>query len=442
MPNLSETLNTPILDAGDVCIIGAGSAGIAAAIGAARLGVKVSLIDPAGFPGGTLVSGLPILGGWDGEKQVVRGLYAELVARLREIGGTEDDPALTTAINVDLERLKIVVLQMLAEAGVQLRLHTMLSRAVVEERHITHAVVEGKGGRVALAAHQFIDATGDADLAYSAGVPCEKGRMADGKMQPMTLMFGIGNIHKERFSQWGSGSTNAAYQKMTALWADLRTRESFSNPRTDFAHFWGAPSRCGEWAFNATRVINADGTDAASLTQAEVEGRLQAYEMMERFLRPHVPGFEKAYIVWTAAKIGVREGRRIVGDYVLNRDDIWNFVKFPDTINCGSYPIDIHNPDGASTEFPKEHFYGGKYWTIPYRSLLPHGVDNLLVAGRCLSATHEAMSAVRCMANTIGMGEAAGYAAALAVHQSTLPRCIEARAVQNELLLRGGWLGE
>lgn len=434
---ISENINTPVEDCGDVLVAGAGSAGIAAAIASARLGAKVTLIDPAPFVGSTLVSGLPIIGCHDGEKQIVKGIFQEVVERLRARDGTADDPSKTTAINVDVEKLKILTTEMLLEAGVNMRLYTMAARAVVDNGLIKSIIVEGKGGRRALRSKIYIDATGDADVAFLAGVPTEKGRKSDGKSQSMSMLFAAGNIDKARFAEWGG------YERMEKLYGEVSRRENFRNPRrTNLSCIWGPDSRTGEYAFNVTRVLDADGTDARSLSSAEVEGRLQAWEFMDKFLKPHVPGFAKSYIVWTAAKIGIRETRRIVGDYVLNRDDIWNFRKFEDRINCGSYPIDIHSPTDTTTEFHMDHFYGGKYWTIPYRSLLPKGVNNLLVAGRCLSATHEALSAVRCMANTIGMGEAAGYAAVLSFRNNIMPRALDYRAVQDVLLSNGGWLGE
>ena len=298
-------------------------------------------------------------------------------------------------------------------------------------------MVEGKGGRRALRAPFFIDATGDADLALAAGVPVESGRPGDGLMQAMTLMFGVGNIDKEKFAKWGG------YPALERRYVELAAELGLRNPRRDsLSGMWGAQSRHGEYAFNVTRILGADGSNAVSLTKAEIEGRLQVWEFVERFLAPHIPGFENSYVVWTAAKIGVRETRRIVGEYVLTRDDIWNFVKFPDTINCGAYPIDIHCPLGEVGEFPIGHFYGGNYWTIPYRSLVPLGIDNLLVAGRCLSATHEAMAAARVMANCLGTGEAAGYAAALCIKENTTPRQLDPQNVRELLLKNDGWLGE
>ncbi|MEO7932498.1 MAG: FAD-dependent oxidoreductase [Chthoniobacterales bacterium] len=437
MKLLEENLSTPLFSGGDVVVIGAGSAGVAAALSAARLGAKTMLIDPAGFPGGNLTSGLPILGCHDGEKQVVKGILQELVDALREKGGIDGDPAEQTGLNIDAEKLKVILLEKLAEAGVDLRLHTLFSRAIVSDNKITSIVIEGKGGRQAVEALAFVDATGDADVAVAAGVPYEKGRKSDGLTQPMTMMFGVGGIDKIRFAAWGG------YPALERLYAQVSEEKQFRNPRrASLAEIWGPESRTGEYTFNATRVLRADGTDGKSLTNAEIDGRLQVWEFIEQFLRPCIPGFESAYIVWTSAKIGVRESRRIVGEYVLTREDIWNFVKFPDVINCGSYPIDIHNPTGAGTEFPVDHFYGGQYWTIPYRSLVPLKVDNLWVAGRCLSATHEALSAVRCMANTIGMGQAAGTAAALALQTGTSNRTLDTRLLQKRLINDGAWLGE
>ncbi|PAW78144.1 MAG: hypothetical protein B9S32_08085 [Verrucomicrobia bacterium Tous-C9LFEB] len=434
---LTETLTTPIEYAGDVLVIGAGSAGVGAALAAARSGKKTTLVDPAGFIGGTLVSGIPIGGCYDGEKQVVKGIFHEMWERLHALDGCDDHPDQTTWLNIDPEKLKIVLLEMLGEAGVQLRLHTFFSRASMNGSSINAAIVEGKGGRLALQAGLYIDTTGDADLAISAGVPIAKGRTLDGKMQPMSLIFAVGNIDLDRFQKWGG------YGKMESVWNEISVREHFRNPRRgNLSGMWGSPERSGERTFNVTRVTGLDGSDAHTLSRAEVEGRRQAWEFLYDFLQPHIPGFEKSFVSWTSAKIGVRETRRIVGEYILTRDDIWNFVKFPDAINCGSYPIDIHSPTDATTDYPTDHFYGGKYWTIPYRSLVPLKVDNLLVAGRCLSATHEALSAVRVMANTMGMGEAAGFAAALALQHKTTPRRLDARLVQDAMLQHGAWLGD
>jgi hypothetical protein len=441
LPRLAETLSTPIEEAGDLVVVGAGSAGVAAALAAARLGLAVTLVDPASHPGGTLVSGIPILGYHDGVRQVVKGIADEIACALRRAGGSVSDPAAGTTVEADPERLKLVILDLLEAAGVRLRLHTLSAGVDAADGRIRHVLVEGKGGRRALASPLVVDATGDADIARAAGVPVEVGRRGDGRTQPMTLMFGIGGIDKAAFIAWGGGDRYKAYDRLEQVWRGLAAAGGFRNPRTrDFSHFWGAPNRSDEWAFNATRVLALDGSDSRSLTRAECEGRHQVHELVDGFLRPHIPGFARCYVAWTAAKIGVRETRRIVGAYTLTRQDIWDFVRFPDTICHGSYPIDIHSPSGAGTEFPIDHFYGGRHWSVPYRSLVPVGCANLLVAGRCISAEHEALAAVRVMANTMAMGEAAGTAMALCRRRGIAPAALDPDVLRTQLAAQGAWL--
>lgn len=434
---ITEELQTPIEPATEVIVCGAGSAGVGAALAAARQGARVTLVDPAGYVGGNMVSGLYLIGCYDGEKQIVKGLFDEIVSRLRERGGVDLYPTETTGLPVDPEMLKVLLLEMLEEAGVELRLHTRLANVVREGPRISYAVVEGKDGRRALPADYFIDTTGDADLAFRAGVPCEIGRTKDGAVQPQTLIFSVGGIDLTAFE--AAGGWNYMYQ----CFDRVTSEQALRNPRKkSFSGYWTTQSRQGELMFNVTRVLGQDVTKSQGLTAAEVESRLQAWEFVREFLRPHVKGFADAYLVWTAAHVGVRETRRILGHYVMTKDDIWNFRKFEDTVVCGSYPIDIHSPTGADTEFPKDHFYGGKYWTIPYRSLVALEVENLLMAGRCLSATHEALSAVRCIANTLAMGEAVGVAAALCHHRQLAAMELPYEELQASLLEAGAWLGE
>ncbi len=435
--HITETLETPVEPTSEVIVCGAGSAGIGAALAAARQGAQVTLVDPAGYVGGNMVSGLYLIGCYDGEKQIVKGLFDEIVSRLRERGGVDLFPTETTGLPVDPEMLKVLLLEMLDEAGVELRLHTQLVSVVREGSRIRYAIVEGKDGRRALPADYFIDTTGDADLAFQAGVPCEMGRQLDGAVQPQTLIFSVGGIDQAAFE--AAGGWNYMYEQFDQITAS----HAFRNPRKkSFSGYWTTKSRQGELMFNVTRVLGQDVTKSRGLTSAEVESRLQAWEFVQEFLRPHVAGFENAYLVWTAAHVGIRETRRVRGHYVLTKDDIWNFRKFDDTVVCGSYPIDIHSPTGADTEFPQDHFYGGKYWTIPYRSLVPLEVENLFVAGRCLSATHEALSAVRCIANTLAMGEAVGVAAALCRDGKLTAIELPAEKLQTALLEADVWLGE
>lgn len=421
----------------DVIVCGAGPAGVMAALAAARGGARTLLIDAFGVPGGNMTSGLPLLGLHDGQRPTTGGIPRQFLERVAGYGGVTGDFRRQSCVVPDPEIIKLVLLEMLQEAGVELLLHTVVSRALLADnaRRIRGVVIEAKGGRRVLCGSQFIDATGDADVAASAGVPCEKGPGNNGKTQSMTLMFTVGNVQMDRFAAWGG------YNRAVALYRQLSAAEGFRNPRrTDLSGFWHTSNRPGEFALNVTRVVSLDGTDAKQLTQAEIEGRYQAWEFLNRFLRPHVPGFEQAYMVSTAVKIGVRESRRIIGEYVLTEEDIISFRKFADTIAVGCYPIDIHSPGGDGTRYIPEQFYGGKYYTIPWRCLLPVGLDNLLVAGRCISATHEALSAIRVMPIVMCMGQAAGTAAAVAVQASIDVRHVDVAAIQNALRCSGAVL--
>jgi len=177
------------------------------------------------------------------------------------------------------------------------------------------------------------------------------------------------------------------------------------------------------------------------LTRAEIEGRNQAWEFLEWFLKPHVAGFENAFITNTFHRGGVRETRRIVGEYVITEEDLWQFRKFDDAVCSGSYPIDVHHADDEGTLYPKEHFYNGRHYTIPYRALVPINIDNVLVAGRCLSCDHVAFEGLRVIGNTMGMGQAAGTAAALCLREGAIPRQLDTSLLRDTLRQQGAFLG-
>ena len=431
-----ETKTLPVYEPAEVIVCGAGSAGIVAALASARNGAKTLLVDPFGSPGGTMVSGLPLLGFYDGARPMVGGIPRELLKRLASAGGMTGDPDRQDAVTIDPELLKFVALQMLTEAGVELLLHTYVCDALVdEESRLWGIVVEGKGGRRVLRAKRFVDATGDADVAVYAGVPFAIGRESDGAVQSLTMMFTVGNVDLERFNAWGG------YKRARDLWVTLQADGKFRNPRrTDLSGFWHVNNRAGELSLNVTRITGVNAGDPQQLTYAEIEGRRQVWEFLYDFLKPHVPGFENAYIVYTASKVGVRETRRIVGEYVLTEEDVVTFRKFDDAIALGCWPIDIHSPSGDGTRYLRNHFYGGKHYTIPWRCLIPKKVDNLLVAGRCISATHEALSAVRVMAQTMCMGQAAGTACAMSIEANVTPRELDVPALLDRLRSMGAVL--
>ncbi|MDF2722012.1 MAG: hypothetical protein K0Q59_1687 [Paenibacillus sp.] len=429
----TETKTIPMLNAAEIIVVGGGSAGIMAALAAARLGGKVLLIDPSSAPGGTSIIGLPLAGFHDGVRQVVRGIPGEFMDRLRDRGGLSGGIE-QRFIPSDPEMIKMIAIEMLEEAGVELLLHTMVVDAITEEGLVSGVIVEGKGGRRLLRAKMFVDASGDGDVCHFAGVPMMK---EAGELQPPTLMFVVGNMEMNTYIAAGG------YSMLIAKYREISAQQHFRNPRrSELSGGWRVGLRENELAFNVTRVLHIDATDPWDLTKAEIEGRHQAWEFLHDFLRPHVPGFENAFITNTFHRVGVRETRRIMGEYVIHEDDLWHFRKFEDAICCGCYPIDVHNANNETTLFPPELFYNGNYYTIPYRALVPLGINNIIVAGRCLSADHIAFGGLRVIGNTMGMGQAAGTAAALCLQHNATPRLLDVSLLRRTLHANGAFLGE
>ena len=227
------------------------------------------------------------------------------------------------------------------------------------------------------------------------------------------------------------------------MWDKLGSVKPWRNPRSGSALSWPTriPGRPNELSWNVTRILVEKGTDARFLTKAEIEGRMQIQEFVEDFLRPHVPGFRNCTLSSIGRQIGVRETRRIEGEYELQAEDLLNCRKFPDAIACNSYPIDIHSPDGGATEYRENLLSHGGYYTIPYRSLVASGMDNLLACGRCLSASHEALSAVRILSAAMATGEAAGTAAALCAAGHGAARDLDIAQLRKKLIEAGAFVG-
>ena len=274
----------------------------------------------------------------------------------------------------------------------------------------------------------FIDATGDAQLAYLAECPTVLGREPDHLCQPMTLCFRLGNVDVERFYE-SRERLKIAHQQSLEAGEFINPRENilvFKTPIKNVLHF------------NTTRVVRKDPTSPEEVTEAEILARRQVYEIYE-FMKKHADGLEDSFLMMTAAEIGVRESRMIVGDYVLTEQDCRGFVKFEDSIAACNYDIDIHNPEGTGTS----HYYfpAGAYYTIPYRSLIPKGAANLLVAGRCISSDHGAQASYRIMPVVCCLGEAAGSAIALAVRDKASVREVNVSELQDVLRKNGAYLG-
>jgi hypothetical protein len=445
----------------DVLVVGGGPAGLGAAIGAADAGARVVLAERYGFLGGNATAALvmplmsfhtnrpPSSTQKDSSLQphllptdhgpgepIIAGVLKRLLERLVSVGGAIP-PSLQTGYVVpfDPEWFKLVALDLLNEAGVQFLLHAFAS-GVLGKNKVEGAVFETKSGPVAVKAKVVIDCTGDADMAVQAGAPYEVGR-ADGLAQPMTLMFRMVEFNRQIFEEYVKRNPGQ-WRGVHGLW-DLVRRATRAGdlqlPREDVLFFATPHDR--EVSVNSTRVTRVLGTDVWDLTYAECVSRAQMRQISE-FLRRYVPGFEKAYPVQSGINVGVRETRRIIGEYRLNAADILNARKFPDAIARGAYPIDIHNPTGSGTVLKR--LPPGEAYDIPLRCLIPEKINNLLVAGRCISGTHEAHSSYRVMPIVMATGHAAGVCAALAVRGNRTPREVPALEVQQELLHQGASL--
>lgn len=448
----------------DVAVIGGGPAGTVAAIAASREGARVVLVERYGFLGGSLTAAMvaPMMGFHAGDVQVVRGIPGEIVDRLVALGaspGHVPDPVdfCDTVTPFDYEGLKRVLLEMAVAAGVALWFHTVFLGARAEGGVVRAARIWQKDGEQEIRAPIFVDASGDGDLSVSAGARAEVGRPRDHLPQPMTLMFRLGGvdwaavmaylerhpdevqhgqgIHERIDIAWLRGLPSRGFAGFGALVREARERGEWTVPRDRLLVFEGV--RPGEAVVNTTRVLHRLGIIGDDLAAAEIEGRQQAYRVLE-FLTRRVPGFEQAYLLETPAQIGVRETRRIIGDYILTAEDIVHARKFEDAIACGAYPIDIHDP--ASDRLVTRRVPKGDYYTIPYRCLLPRGGENWLVAGRCISATHEAFAAFRVSAIVMAIAQAAGTAAAMAVRSGVPPRGLDPGDLRGVLRERGVFL--
>jgi glycine/D-amino acid oxidase-like deaminating enzyme len=443
----------------DVLVVGGGPAGIGAALGAAQAGAEVALVERYGFLGGNATAALvmPLMSfhtqraafeqagatklfpsdHGPGEP-VVAGALARLLHRLVHSGGAIA-PSLDTGYTVpfDPEQFKLAALDLLDEAGVQFLFHAFASD-VVRDGPVQGVAFETKSGPVLVRARVVVDCTGDGDLAARAGAPYEVGREEDGLVQPMTLMFRIVQFEATAFEAYVREHPEQ-WRGVHGLWDLIRQASEAGEldlPREDIL-FFGTPHE-GEISVNSTRVMAVLGTDVFDWSRAELESRRQMRQISE-FLRRYVPGFERAYVAQSGVHTGVRETRRIIGDYQLTAEDVLEGRKFDDVIARGAYPVDIHNPKGSGTVLKR--LRAGEAYDIPLRALLPQGLEGLLVAGRCLSGTHEAHSSYRVMPIVMATGQAAGVCAALAAGRHISPRAVAVADVQAELRRQGADLG-
>ena len=442
----------PVRKEVDVLVVGGGPSGITAALAAVEDGLRVTMLDSRSFVGGNMTIGLPILG-FLGQKgnQIIKGLPQKLIDRLKAVDASSEHrpcPLHMSLTLVEPEAVKTVALEMLVEAGVDVQFYTFCAGVVMDGDELKGVIIESKAGREVVLAKVIIDCSGDADIAYRAGVPCEYGN-EQGGVQPPTLMFCMGGVDTDKLR------LSIAEEPRTYL-TDFIPAEYFGQNNQYVlvglrSHIQQAQEkglnlptertilitglRKGEVWVNMTRVNGVNGTDPGSLSFGEIEGRNQIKDI-QQYLIEYVPGFEGAYFLKTAPFLGIRETRRIVGQYTMTRDDIMSCQHFDDAVAVASYPLDIHHPQGGGCTLE----WCGDCYDIPYRSLVPQKVKNLLVAGRCISTTHEAMSAIRVMAPCMAMGEAAGRAAKMAVRDGVQPAAVDVLKLQQELIEKGAYL--
>lgn len=446
----------------DVLVVGGGPAGIGAAVGAAWAGAEVILAERYGFLGGNATAALvmPLMSfhtqrSAEGALKrtdlmptdhgpgdpVIAGVLRTLLEKLVRAGGAIAPSEKTGfVVPFDPEVFKLVALRMLDEAGVRFLLHSFASGVVQERQDVCGVVFETKSGPLVIHARTIVDCTGDGDVAALAGARYEIGRDTDGLVQPMTLMFRLVDFMQERFAGYVAAHPDQ-WRGVYGLWDLIRAATEAGEldlKREDILFFGTVHPR--EVSVNSTRVTHVLGTDVWDLTYAEWESRRQLRQIVD-FLRKRVPGFEEAYVAQSGVNIGVRETRRITGEYILTAADVSTANKFTDAIARGAYPIDIHNPQGKGTVL--QRLPPGEAYDIPLRALIPQGIDRLLVAGRCISGTHEALSSYRVMPIAMATGQAAGVCAALVARRKYRTiRDVPYGEVQKELRRQGANLRE
>lgn len=442
----------PLAASCDVLVCGGGTAGVVAAITAARAGADTLVVEQLGQLGGTQSAAwvTPMMPNKILEESLTHGLNDEILHRAAQLDPPPTDKS-GDLLWFNPVTLAFVLDDLLAEAGGRVLYHTVISDAVVEDGALTGVVVENKSGRQRISARVTIDCTGDADVALRANVPCAAGDPDDGHNQPMSLRFALAGVDQERAVAFLADELGMACYARPPLF-EIGAGEAKSTPLgplicravedgtlaeddLGYLQFFSMLGRPGELAFNCPRISGLSATDAWDLSKAQTVGR-QKIRRIARFFKAYVKGFEDSYIGTVAPTVGVRESRRIVGDYTLTEEDYLTEARFPDAVARNSYPIDIHSTKAKGGLIMK-HLPPGHYHEIPYRCLLPVGVENLLVAGRCLSATFAAQAAVRIQQNCRAFGEAAGLAAVLALEQGVPPRHIDTDELRRRLNAQG-----
>ena len=421
-----------VIDEYDVVVCGGGPAGTIAAISAARNGARTALIERYGFLGGAATASLvnPISVFKSHGNQVIRGIPWEFVERLSEAGGAIDDYE-NGNVPVDAEKYKLVAQRMLLEAGVKLYLHSYVSDVIVKEKKVTHVIINNKDGASAIESKYFVDSTGDADVCALAEFPMQEMPSAD-VMQPASLGFRIGGVKLDLIDGLHPRTPNAKFQMYSV-------REKFESLAgiEEIPNF-GGPWFCtvlndeaGVVNVNITRTA-ANAVDAESVTATECKLREDVFRFFE-LLKKYIPAFSDSYLLMSAAQVGYRESRRIMGNHILSAEEYVRAIHFDDSVARGAHPIDIHHAKDSKQDatFLSQAGY------IPYRSMVSDSFDNIIVAGRCISTDRETFASIRVQATAMALGQAAGTAAAICVAEGCKVTNIDIKKLRDRLIGQG-----
>jgi hypothetical protein len=419
----------PVIKEVDVLVVGGGPAGVAAAFASARMGAKTLIVEQFNCLGGVATAGghghTCLYSSYGKNERVVGGIPFEMARQVKAAGyGTHNN----SEADFEVEGMKIVLDKMAEDAGVELLYHTFFSESLVENGAICGAVVQSKSGRQIIRAKRIIDCTGDGDVAASAGCEFKQGDEETGACQPVTMMFTIGGVDMKAMSEF----IKVEGYNMENVWKRAQAKGDMRPFQTVAMGWWRTPTRPDFLGVNFTHVTGIDTTKSADLTKATIEGRKQVCESIKVF-RKYVKGLENCYLVSTPNTIGVRESRRIMGEHLLTKEDVLGMRDFEDSIGYGSFFIDIHNISGPGMDKKTVKPSPGFKYQMPYRILVPRKIDNLLVAGRCASCTHEALGSLRVMPQCGVMGQAAGVASVISLRDGVAPRKVDIKKLQAEL---------
>ena len=446
----------PIYRSVDVVVVGAGPAGIGAAVAAARNGAKTLVFEAHGCIGGMGTSGMvsPFMTSYDApcDNMIIRGVFEELVNRMVEIGGAVDPKDVrneqpyasyfhighNNVTPFDPHAFKLIGMRMLRESGAELLLQTQFVNVIKDGDRITGVVINNKDGLSVIEAKIVIDCSGDADVAARAGVNYIMGNEEDGNLQPASMFMRIADADMDVVNAHMAEHSDEIRPFFGPFsWIIKEFPEDWDNfPRGEICIF--ADVTPGEFSINCSRILDIDATKAEHVTRATMIGQEQCQHIFQ-FMKKHAPGFENSRIIATADAIGIRETRHIEGEYKLTGDEVAACKVHEDAIACMATNMDTHNKDnpGGSFFIPKN----GPFFTVPYLCLVPKGISNLLVAGRAISADAIAGSAIRMMPSCMAFGQAAGTAAAMCAAQGIAPKNVDIQVLRKTLVEQGQFVG-